>query len=59
MDCRISRPRSGDPQVDHPVFEKVVADQIKEVTARRGAGTLEQLFNSGDVWTVHEDGTIS
>ena len=45
--------------VTHPTFEGVVASQNQAVTARRGAGTLEQLLNSGDVWTVHEDGTIS
>ena len=45
--------------VDHPTFEGVVASQNRALTDRRGAGTLEQLFNQGDVWTVHEDGTIS
>ena len=38
---------------------RAAAEQARAVTAKRGPGTLEQLFHQGDVWTVHEDGTIS
>ncbi len=33
--------------------------QIQQETGRRGEGNLEKLMLAGDVWTVHEDGTIS
>ncbi len=42
-----------------PPFEKVVVDQIQRETAARGEGSLESLFREGEIWTVHEDGSIS
>jgi 2-oxoglutarate ferredoxin oxidoreductase subunit beta len=45
--------------VSLPTFEDEVVEQIEREIGRRGKGSLEQLFREGDVWTVHEDGTIS
>jgi 2-oxoglutarate/2-oxoacid ferredoxin oxidoreductase subunit beta len=46
-------------RVDVPSFESGVVGQIERETERKGAGSLDQLLRSGDVWTVHEDGTVS
>jgi 2-oxoglutarate ferredoxin oxidoreductase subunit beta len=45
--------------VDLPSFESGVVGQIEREKERKGEGSLEQLLKSGDVWTVHEDGTVS
>ncbi len=46
-------------RVDLPSFESGVVGQIERETERKGAGSLDQLLKSGDIWTVHEDGTVS
>jgi 2-oxoglutarate ferredoxin oxidoreductase subunit beta len=45
--------------VDLPSFESGVVGQIEREKERKGEGSLEQLLRSGDVWTVHADGTVS
>ena len=45
--------------VDRPAFETQVVDQIRHETERLGEGSLDKLLRSGDVWTVHADGTIA
>jgi len=46
-------------RVDVPSFESGVVGQIQRETERKGAGSLDKLLRSGDLWTVHEDGTVS
>ncbi len=46
-------------RVDLPSFESAVVGQIERETERKGAGSLDKLLRSGDLWTVHEDGTVS
>ena len=46
-------------RVDVPSFESGVIGQIERETERKGAGSLDKLLRSGDMWTVHEDGTVS
>ena len=38
--------------VERPVLEDLVHDQIARAIEKQGAGELEALFASGDVWTV-------
>jgi 2-oxoglutarate ferredoxin oxidoreductase subunit beta len=38
--------------VQAPLFDTEVNKQVKKAVAARGAGTLEQLIYSGDMWTV-------
>jgi 2-oxoglutarate/2-oxoacid ferredoxin oxidoreductase subunit beta len=38
--------------VDRPMYDQQVNAQISEAQAKRGPGSLEALFNSGDTWTV-------
>jgi len=38
--------------VERPTYEDMLMDQIDTVTTERGAGSLEDLFHSGDTWTV-------
>ena len=45
--------------VDTAPYERNVSDQIQKAIDRQGHGQLEQLLHSGEVWTVHEDGSIS
>jgi len=45
--------------VEKGTFEAGMAGQIERETARRGIGNLEQLLHSGELWTVHEDGSVS
>ncbi|MFN7940153.1 MAG: 2-oxoacid:ferredoxin oxidoreductase subunit beta [Thermoanaerobaculia bacterium] len=45
--------------VEQPTFEAGVVGQIQHEIERRGEGSLEKLLASGDVWRVHEDGSIS
>ena len=46
-------------RVDVPSFESGVVGQIQREPERKGAGSLDALLRSGDLWTVHEDGTVS
>jgi len=45
--------------VEKGTFEAGMASQIERETSRRGVGKLEQLLHSGELWTVHEDGSVS
>jgi 2-oxoglutarate/2-oxoacid ferredoxin oxidoreductase subunit beta len=38
--------------VERPVLEDLVHDQITRAIEKQGVGELEDLFSSGDVWTV-------
>lgn len=38
--------------VDRPVYDQGVRDQVQQAIAEQGPGDLEKLFNSGDTWTV-------
>ena len=38
--------------VEKPVYEEMMFEQIRSMTEKLGRGTLEKLFNSGEVWTV-------
>jgi 2-oxoglutarate ferredoxin oxidoreductase subunit beta len=38
--------------VEEPTLETLVNDQLKGITAKKGAGNLEALLNAGDTWTV-------
>ncbi|HXO93688.1 MAG TPA: hypothetical protein VN825_06105, partial [Candidatus Acidoferrum sp.] len=37
---------------DVPRYEDTIANQIKDVTAKRGAGDIDKLLRSGDTWEV-------
>jgi 2-oxoglutarate/2-oxoacid ferredoxin oxidoreductase subunit beta len=37
---------------DIPTYEDVVANQIKDVIAKRGAGDISKLLRAGDTWEV-------
>jgi 2-oxoglutarate ferredoxin oxidoreductase subunit beta len=37
---------------DLPRYEDVVNDQVREVIAKKGAGSLEKLLKTGDTWEV-------
>jgi len=39
-------------RVEKPSFEQRVVDQIRSAVDERGDGSLQDLLNSGDVWTV-------
>jgi 2-oxoglutarate ferredoxin oxidoreductase subunit beta len=54
---RMYHPRFPEPigvfrAVDRPVFEDLVHTQIADAMKKQGAGKLEDLFATGDVWTV-------
>ena len=36
--------------VSAPTYEALVQDQIDQAIERKGAGDLNELFNSGDTW---------
>ena len=38
--------------IDAPVYEELMFDQIRETRERLGPGSLEKLFSAGDTWTV-------
>jgi 2-oxoglutarate ferredoxin oxidoreductase subunit beta len=46
-------------RVELEPFEQRVVEQIESEKGRKGIGSLEQLLESGDTWTVHPDGSIS
>jgi len=46
-------------KVDLAPFETGVLAQIEREREKRGPGNLDKLLRSGDVWTVHPDGSIS
>jgi 2-oxoglutarate ferredoxin oxidoreductase subunit beta len=39
-------------EVERETYEDMLAAQIEQAVARQGAGSLERLINSGDMWTV-------
>ncbi len=45
--------------VEHPSYEERVVGQIQHEIEQRGEGSLDALLRSGDVWTVHEDGSVA
>jgi 2-oxoglutarate ferredoxin oxidoreductase subunit beta len=54
---RMRRPDFPEPigvfrDVDRPRYDQRVNSQLDEARAKKGAGNLEALFNSGDTWTV-------
>jgi len=38
--------------VERPLFEERLEQQVQQAISQQGEGDLEQLFTSGDVWTV-------
>jgi 2-oxoglutarate ferredoxin oxidoreductase subunit beta len=40
-------------QVEAPVYDSAVKDQISQVTEKKGKGSMESLLNSGDTWEVN------
>jgi 2-oxoglutarate ferredoxin oxidoreductase subunit beta len=38
--------------IERPTYEDMMAEQIKVAKSKQGAGTLEKLINSGDMWVV-------
>ena len=40
--------------VERPTYEKQVGEQIEAIQASKGVGDLQQLFKSGETWTVSE-----
>ena len=38
--------------VTAPRYDELINQQIAEATSKRGKGDLEELFNSGETWTV-------
>jgi 2-oxoglutarate ferredoxin oxidoreductase subunit beta len=45
--------------VEQPCYESAVVEQIEHAIESRGAGKLEELIYSGDVWQVDEQGRVS
>ena len=45
--------------VTRPSYEERVSAQIQAEVERRGHGELEKLLYTGEMWTVHGDGSIS
>jgi 2-oxoglutarate ferredoxin oxidoreductase subunit beta len=43
--------------LEHPTYDDLLTQQVDEMTAERGKGSLESLFNSGDVYTIAEQDT--
>jgi 2-oxoglutarate ferredoxin oxidoreductase subunit beta len=38
--------------VQRPVYDELMAEQIETATAKRGSGELEALLHSGETWTI-------
>src|SRR6266516_4553464 len=38
--------------VDRPVYDEMMADQIEAGTAKQGSGNLEKLLHAGDTWEI-------
>ena len=34
------------------IYEDIMANQVKDVIAKRGAGDIDKLLRSGDTWEV-------
>ncbi len=57
MLSRMKHPRFPEPmgvfyQIEDDVYENLVAAQVQQARDQRGEGTLQQLFESGDTYTV-------
>jgi 2-oxoglutarate ferredoxin oxidoreductase subunit beta len=39
--------------VDAPAYEMLVADQVRQVTEKKGTGDLGRLLQAGETWRVH------
>ena len=39
-------------RIEAPTVDAGIHRQIEEVTARKGAGELEKIIYSGNIWTV-------
>ena len=57
MLARMRHPEFPEPigvlrDVESPIYEEQVREQIGAAVAARGPGDLNKLFNSGDTWTV-------
>ena len=38
--------------IERPVYDELMAEQIAEATEKRGAGDLRELLHAGDTWTI-------
>ena len=38
--------------IERPVYDELMAEQIETAVAKRGAGELEALLHSGETWTI-------
>lgn len=38
--------------VEKPVYDQEVHRQLNDAISKKGSGDLEELFNTGDTWTV-------
>jgi len=38
--------------VERPVYDQCVEEQIQQTLESKGEGSLEALYNTGDTWTV-------
>ncbi len=45
--------------VDNPSYDGELVKQIDHEIDSRGPGKLESLIHSGELWTVHEDGSVT
>jgi len=39
-------------QVEHPVYERMVHDQVQQAQQARGVGNLKDLYSADETWTV-------
>jgi 2-oxoglutarate/2-oxoacid ferredoxin oxidoreductase subunit beta len=39
--------------VERPTYEDMLAGQVADAIAKRGAGSIEKLLNSGETWTIN------
>ena len=55
--ARMRHPEFPEPvgvfrSVQRPVYDMALDEQVSEAIERQGPGDLNELFNSGDTWTV-------
>ncbi len=43
-------------QVEHPVYEQMVLDQVRKSQQARGVGKLKDLYSADEIWTVGAPG---
>ncbi len=39
--------------VERPTYEDMLSNQVADAIAKRGAGSIEKLLNSGETWTIN------